>query len=67
MGSYKLVLKNVRSELINKQNQKKELRSTLIQYFETDLALNKSFYEKSYKIQKEQQSTTSMNKLANIK
>jgi hypothetical protein len=52
--------------LINKQNTKKELQSIILQYFDTSLKLNKEFYEKSYKLQKEQPSL-STNKLVNLK
>lgn len=52
VASYKLIIKNVRTELLNKQNLKKELHSSLVQYFETDIKLNREFYEKSYKVQK---------------
>lgn len=67
VSSYKLIVRNVRSELASKQNAKKSLQASLISYFEAYIKVNKEFYEKSSKVQREQGLVSSTNKLANIK
>jgi hypothetical protein len=67
VSSYKLIVKNVRAELANKQDAKKSIQASLINYFDAYIKVNKEFYEKSSKVQREQGLVSSTNKLANIK